>query len=217
MERLGEQHQIECAALRLPVLEGGHLHLDALRGGHLCHPGIRFDGEHLRAGRRQLRRRDPGARSDVQHTRPPGHELSDERLWIARAVPVVRAGGTSERLGPAAVGVHWLLLIRHTASVPGSGDLSVGAVTVRSNPKEPLKGLGGAMLIDCDDCAMRGPGCDDCVVSVLLGIPQTLADDERAALAVLAEAGMAPKLRLVPIQRTYDTPVSAKTPDAGVA
>ncbi|ALR11520.1 hypothetical protein BST43_25230 [Mycobacteroides saopaulense] len=73
------------------------------------------------------------------------------------------------------------------------------------------------MLIDCDDCAMRGPGCEDCVVSVLLGVPQTLADDERAALAVLAEAGMAPKLRLVPIQRTYDTPDSAKTPDAGVA
>lgn len=28
------------------------------------------------------------------------------------------------------------------------------------------------MLIDCDDCAMRGPGCDDCVVSVLLGYPR---------------------------------------------
>ncbi|MCV7249371.1 hypothetical protein H7J07_14250 [Mycobacterium koreense] len=56
------------------------------------------------------------------------------------------------------------------------------------------------MVIDCDDCAVRGLACRDCVVSVLLGEPQTLLDDERAALAVLAEAGMAPRLRLVPIR-----------------
>ncbi|MBA0048433.1 hypothetical protein [Mycobacterium sp. NPDC050853] len=73
------------------------------------------------------------------------------------------------------------------------------------------------MLIDCDDCAMRGPGCDDCVVSVLLGVPQTLGDDERAALEVLAEVGLAPRLRLVPIHRDRDTPVTPLTRDAGVA
>lgn len=73
------------------------------------------------------------------------------------------------------------------------------------------------MLIDCDECAVRGPGCDDCVVSVLLGTPGTLADDERAALAVLAEAGMAPRLRLVPIGRARDTPDTGDRPDAGVA
>lgn len=61
-------------------------------------------------------------------------------------------------------------------------------------PPEPV-------LIDCDDCAVRGPGCRDCVVSVLLGVPQTLLADERAALQVLADAGMAPRLRLVPIHR----------------
>lgn len=62
----------------------------------------------------------------------------------------------------------------------------------------------GAVTIDCDDCAVRGPGCDDCVVSVLLGVPETLLDDERRALEVLADAGMAPRLRLVPIGRPRD-------------
>jgi hypothetical protein len=59
----------------------------------------------------------------------------------------------------------------------------------------------GTVVIDCDDCAVRGVGCQDCVVSVLLGIPETLLDDERKALEVLADAGMAPRLRLVPIHR----------------
>ena len=27
------------------------------------------------------------------------------------------------------------------------------------------------MLIDCDTCTVRGAGCDDCVVTVLLGAP----------------------------------------------
>jgi hypothetical protein len=62
------------------------------------------------------------------------------------------------------------------------------------DPTEPV-------IIDCDDCAVRGPGCRDCVVSVILGVPETLLEDERAALEVLAEAGLAPKLRLVPIHR----------------
>ena len=59
-----------------------------------------------------------------------------------------------------------------------------------------------SVTIDCDDCAVRGPGCRDCVVSVLLGVPDTLLADERAALEILADAGMAPRLRLVPIHRT---------------
>lgn len=65
-------------------------------------------------------------------------------------------------------------------------------------PDEPV-------VIDCDECAVRGPGCRDCVVSVLLGVPDTLLQDERAALEVLAEAGMAPRLRLVPIRREGDS------------
>jgi hypothetical protein len=66
-----------------------------------------------------------------------------------------------------------------------------------------------AVTIDCDDCAVRGPGCKDCVVSVLLGVPDTLLHDERAALEVLAEAGLAPRLRLVPIHRRGDSGVVA--------
>ncbi|HET9876274.1 MAG TPA: hypothetical protein VFQ37_10985 [Mycobacterium sp.] len=57
------------------------------------------------------------------------------------------------------------------------------------------------VVIDCDRCAVRGPACDDCVVSVLIGAPPDLRDDERAALNVLAQAGLAPRLRLVPINR----------------
>ena len=62
-----------------------------------------------------------------------------------------------------------------------------------------------SVVIDCDECAVRGPGCRECVVSVLLGVPETLLEDERAALEVLAEAGMAPRLRLVPIRRDGDS------------
>jgi hypothetical protein len=68
----------------------------------------------------------------------------------------------------------------------------------KPEPDEPV-------VIDCDECAVRGPGCRDCVVSVLLGVPDTLLQDERAALEVLAEAGMAPRLRLVPIRRDGDS------------
>jgi hypothetical protein len=67
---------------------------------------------------------------------------------------------------------------------------------------------GAPVVIDCDDCAVRGPGCRDCVVSVLLGVPDTLLHDERAALEVLAEAGLAPRLRLVPIRRNRGSGVA---------
>ena len=59
------------------------------------------------------------------------------------------------------------------------------------------------MLIDCDACVMRGPGCRDCVVTVVLGLTAEPApelridDDERAALDVLAQSGLVPPLRLV--------------------
>lgn len=60
---------------------------------------------------------------------------------------------------------------------------------------------GEPVVIDCDDCAVRGRGCRDCVVSVLLGVPETLLHDERVALEALADAGLAPRLRLVPVRR----------------
>lgn len=79
-----------------------------------------------------------------------------------------------------------------TPRTPGSGADGRGKA-----PSEPS----GPVVIDCDGCVARGAGCRDCVVSVLLGVPETLLDDERAALEVLADAGLAPRLRLVPIHR----------------
>jgi hypothetical protein len=76
------------------------------------------------------------------------------------------------------------------------------------------------VLIDCDTCAARGPACGDCVVTVLLGPPEWIVEGpggpggpslqpaETAALAVLAESGLVPPLRLVP-------PTAADTPGDG--
>ena len=55
------------------------------------------------------------------------------------------------------------------------------------------------MIIDCDGCGVRGDACGDCVVAVLLGAPPDLQADEQRALGVLAEAGLVPPLRLVPL------------------
>ncbi len=63
------------------------------------------------------------------------------------------------------------------------------------------------MLIDCDTCQVRGPACGGCVVTVLLGPPAELGleldGDERAAIAVLAQSGLVPPLRLVPGSSTH--------------
>ena len=84
----------------------------------------------------------------------------------------------------------------------------VGDVPARELPEVLI------VIIDCDTCAARGPACGDCVVTVLLGPPEwmlespggpTLLPAETAALAVLADSGLVPPLRLVP-------PVAADTP-----
>lgn len=59
---------------------------------------------------------------------------------------------------------------------------------------------GAPLLIDCDTCRVRGIGCGDCAVTVLLGGPPSgvsLNDEERRAVEVLAAAGLVPPLRLV--------------------
>ncbi|MEP6599069.1 MAG: hypothetical protein ABJB98_06415 [Actinomycetota bacterium] len=56
------------------------------------------------------------------------------------------------------------------------------------------------MIIDCDTCRVRGTGCADCVVSVLLGTPADpldLDESEQHAVDALAECGLVPPLRLV--------------------
>ena len=63
--------------------------------------------------------------------------------------------------------------------------------------------LEDAVLIDCDGCAMRDLACGDCVVTVLLGAPPgavEVDDGERRALDVLADSGLVPRLRLVPLR-----------------
>ncbi len=55
------------------------------------------------------------------------------------------------------------------------------------------------LLIDCGNCLVRGTGCSDCVVTVLLGPIDGLSLDteEQAALTALADTGLVPPLRLV--------------------
>ena len=56
------------------------------------------------------------------------------------------------------------------------------------------------MFIDCDRCTVRGEACHDCVVTVLLGMPQVRVewdDTEQHALGVLAASGLVPPLRMV--------------------
>lgn len=57
------------------------------------------------------------------------------------------------------------------------------------------------LRVDCGLCEVRGLCCEDCVVSVLLG-PHVEADvtftaAEQVAVAVLAESGLVPPLRLI--------------------
>jgi hypothetical protein len=57
------------------------------------------------------------------------------------------------------------------------------------------------MIVDCDTCAVRGNACRECVVSVVLGGPVDLqlGIPEQRAIDVLSDAGLVPKLRLVPV------------------
>lgn len=54
------------------------------------------------------------------------------------------------------------------------------------------------MVIDCDGCQMRDLACEDCVVTFLLGPPSDVGSAEQGALAVLADGGIVPPLRMVP-------------------
>ena len=71
------------------------------------------------------------------------------------------------------------------------------------------------MIVDCDSCEVRGAACGECVIGVLLGIPEVpkvgdaapsgapqvqLDAAERRALAILADQGLVPRLRVVPVQ-----------------
>jgi hypothetical protein len=75
-----------------------------------------------------------------------------------------------------------------------------------------------AVVIDCDSCAVRGPACADCVVSVLLGPPPEtgFGTEEERALAVLADSGLVPRLRMVtPVDAPLDAPAYDDAGNAG--
>jgi hypothetical protein len=84
-------------------------------------------------------------------------------------------------------------------------------------PQDPPGGLDPPcdepLVIDCDVCSMRGLGCGDCMVTVLLGGPPygvALDDAERRAIDALAAAGLIPPLRMVhsvePVALDHDGP-----------
>jgi hypothetical protein len=59
----------------------------------------------------------------------------------------------------------------------------------------------GSVRIDCDDCAVRDLQCGDCIMPVLLGSPGVYEVNagEALALEALADGGLVPHLRLVPL------------------
>ena len=67
---------------------------------------------------------------------------------------------------------------------------------------EERTGVMDVLHVDCETCVARGPACQDCVISVLLGAPgQGVVDldpAEQAALSALADSGLVPPLRLIP-------------------
>jgi hypothetical protein len=76
------------------------------------------------------------------------------------------------------------------------------------------------VLIDCDDCAVRDLACGDCVVTVLLGLPEAGGEvdaGERRALDVLADSGLVPRLRLVPLGLPPAESAAAPGPAPGTA
>jgi hypothetical protein len=67
----------------------------------------------------------------------------------------------------------------------------------------------GPITIDCDGCRLRDLACDDCVVTFLMGPPTDLGSAEQSALAVLADGGLVPPLRMVPGRRRRADAASA--------
>jgi hypothetical protein len=64
-----------------------------------------------------------------------------------------------------------------------------------------------AMRIDCGDCAMqRTAACDDCIVTAVLGRDEgdavVLDLEEARAIRALQRAGLAPRNRFLPLDRS---------------
>jgi hypothetical protein len=94
----------------------------------------------------------------------------------------------------------------HATSPFGADHHGAGAGRTRREPSYETPS--SSVTIDCDRCTLRGIGCGDCVVTVLLGGPPfgvPLDDAERRAIDVLADAGLVPPLRMVEaVEAQYD-------------
>ena len=84
------------------------------------------------------------------------------------------------------------------------------------------------MLIDCDACGVRGPGCADCVITALVGGPPAgveltelpagveLDEVENAALQAFVSAGFDPEfLSITAAEPVHDTAWLGATKRAG--
>jgi hypothetical protein len=67
------------------------------------------------------------------------------------------------------------------------------------------------MAVDCDTCAVRGPACAGCLVSAVIGAGPGatpgrahLDDAEHRAVLALADAGLLPELRYLPVDAPLD-------------
>lgn len=60
------------------------------------------------------------------------------------------------------------------------------------------------MVIDCGRCVLRGIACSDCAIGVLVGgsRPVEWDESELRAVELLADAGLVPKLRMIPASTT---------------
>lgn len=71
------------------------------------------------------------------------------------------------------------------------------------------------MLIDCARCEIRGPGCADCLVTVLLDTPAQVAGlgaAEQHAIEVFARAGFEVEVLPTPVPRRPGRTASGRRP-----
>ncbi len=118
------------------------------------------------------RRVEPASGPDEGDARVDASESAGMRTFL----PAAGSGPAGSALGGSAL--------------VDSGPIDTGSV--HSGPVDS-----GPVHIDCGDCVMRDIACGDCVVTVLLGPPRAELDaGEQRAIAVLAESGLVPPLRM---------------------
>jgi AcrR family transcriptional regulator len=162
--RLPGDDRVEGAAGRIPLLEPGHLDVEAAPSGLLGHPRIGLDPEHPTAGHAQLAGHDAGPTTNVDDIAgTAGDECVDQGLRVARAGPVVAIGVGPERLGHPPDLVRLRLRQRYGGHAPtlvgtrpldnamrecaDAGVCSVPTGVVLRDPREQLFGAAERVLL----------------------------------------------------------------------